>query len=347
MPCIFLILFFVLSAVVTGSFPKLETDCNSTLQTDATISAASSPPQGLVFRNTALTKTECDVYRLLFYREGPCNPVEDNRSCDRTEPDPTENPIMRTYLKLRCRKQYSQSEISVTTQLVSQMVNNRAVTLSIYEKNNTTDPVHLEVIEPIRNNLIALEIRGCATTKVTGKLYDVGLLANLLTLEIYDGENLQMHKRDFGRMPQVQMISFTRSSIGTLETGTFMDLLNLESLVLEDEIAYELRRYELYPDDGDLFADFNPADVERVRRLHCDCSFAWFRNFLKGKPHLTAVKREGEVFVVGNYVSPTRLTSVTYRPSVLSVDCSRPLTFNNTAVGTEFSYNTTCYNLKC
>ncbi|XP_055342633.1 uncharacterized protein LOC129591124 [Paramacrobiotus metropolitanus] len=140
------------------------------------------------------------------------------------------------------------------------------------------------------------------------------------------------------------MITMTASTIAALEAYTFTDLPQLESLMLEYGLRQELKQLQ----DGDSSEEIMPAiltqaDFVVVRRLHCDCSFAWFRNFLKRKPHLTSAKRRGAVATIGSYKTSVILNYADM-PSVLSVDCSRDLTFDNIQAGTQFSYNTSCNN---
>ncbi|XP_055354759.1 uncharacterized protein LOC129600299 [Paramacrobiotus metropolitanus] len=153
-----------------------------------------------------------------------------------------------------------------------------------------------------------------------------------------------MKKQHFAGMRQVRMIRLYACTIASLEAYTFTDLPSLDSLALENGLGFDLQRLQKDYQAQDMLPVFlNQADFVIVRRLHCDCSLAWLRNFLKRKPHLTASKKQGQVAVIGIYITPSVGHYWDEWPHIFSVDCSRDLAYDNIRAGTQFSYNTSCH----
>ncbi|XP_055354419.1 uncharacterized protein LOC129600052 [Paramacrobiotus metropolitanus] len=334
-------------AVVSGFGTDLEKDCNNPTHDYESISKLPSTVISFPFQTDLLTKEECIAFATIG-EEDACRLVLNIENCDITVQDYyyRYHAVSRTYLKVDCYRQ-KRSDMRDLTRNISRISPNRAVTILLVEKSNT---VHSEVAEPIRQQIIELSVES-NTSVTTRKVYEAGILPKLLRFEVQYGSDLSVNKQDFSRMPEVRMICFMSSIIDTLERYTFMDLPHLKSLMLEKEISSELARKEWLAEVSSnrtyesKLISIN--DVQKVRRLHCDCSFAWFRNFLQLKPHLIAYREAGEVFIVGNYLSPYALSLRRVDPQMMSVDCARELTYNNTRVGKHFAYNTYCNNLIC
>ncbi|XP_055352929.1 uncharacterized protein LOC129598868 [Paramacrobiotus metropolitanus] len=327
---------------VATNVGDLEVDCHKVTQPSASLDA-SVVPAPFAFRTDNLTKAECLAY-LAFSKNSTilCNPVFMVQECD--EDHSLSYPLFsRTYLRAGCAWA-NRTNFAQVTKNIKITSPNRAVTLEVREFADMEDLLHHDVMDPVRHQVIDLVIEKCATTITTAKLYDAGPLPNLVRLRMENCFNMVIKKRDFARIPAVRMITFYMFTIETLEEYTFTDLLHLDSLVLEDGIVYELRRIQEYPNPPrrQQMVTLTDADIEKVRRIHCDCSLAWFRNFLKRRPYLTDGKEEGEVSVVGNYRTPI-VNTIKLAPAVLSVDCARNLTYNSARVGSVFSYNTSCY----
>ncbi|XP_055354401.1 uncharacterized protein LOC129600038 [Paramacrobiotus metropolitanus] len=334
----------------TGSGTELEQDCSVLTQDDGGITKVPTVPVFFPFLTDLLTKEECITFATLG-EEKACSLEWKIEACNVAKDDYyyKYHAMSRTYLKFECQGA-NRSDMLELTRNISSISPNRAVTILLSEKGGASHPVHSDVIEPIRQQIVELAVLS-NTSATTYKVFEAGILPRLLRFEVQYGNNLDVKKRDFSRMPEVRMICFKSSIIDTLERYTFMDLPALESLVLEKEISFALYRKEKYAQRNRgrpyEYGLISSEDIQKVRRLHCDCSFAWLRNFLKRRPHLVSHKGEGEVFVVGNFYSPFVFTQESASPEMLSVDCARELTYNNSNGDLHFAYNTSCYNLSC
>ncbi|XP_055354428.1 uncharacterized protein LOC129600062 [Paramacrobiotus metropolitanus] len=272
---------------VLGSATDLEKDCSNATHDLHTRNA--TMPKGtfsLPFRTDLMTKEECITFATI--GEGRiCSLVSDIDSCNFTTQDfyYKYHALSRTYLEVEC-EQADRSDIMQLTRNISRISPNRAVTIELVEKSDPSGHVHFDVIEPIRWQIVGLTVIS-NTSMTTLKVYEAGTLPRLLRIEVEYGYNLVVKKKDVSRMPQIRMICFRLSNIKTLEQYTFMDLPHLESLMLEKEISRELDLKEWYAGRNRTYDSrfITSGGVHKVWRLHCGCSFAWLRNFLKQKPH--------------------------------------------------------------
>ncbi|XP_055354399.1 uncharacterized protein LOC129600036 isoform X3 [Paramacrobiotus metropolitanus] len=329
-----------LKTTSTGS----ETDCSPQpipLQNDQ---VAPGPP--FPFRTDFLTEEECLVYGNHLQRN---NPFWATRRCH----DSSFNPRFFTYIPVKLS---GSSDAVAATQKIRATSPTRAVTVTIDigligADHSAEEALHTDVFEPIRQQVVQLFRKACNTPDAIHKIYNVGLLPSLIRLELKFCYNMTIKKRDFAHMPQLRIFEAIDSSIAEIEAHTFTDLVNLRSLMLERDISYHLSAYTDKTGPMSFYTIHNDADVERVRRLHCDCSYAWLRNFLKRKPYLLKGRSEGEVAIIGNFLTSGFGVAGEFR-HYLNVDCSRPLTFANlpkVPVGTDapFAYNTQCFDLSC
>ncbi|XP_055344492.1 uncharacterized protein LOC129592472 [Paramacrobiotus metropolitanus] len=237
---------------------------------------------------------------------------------------------------------------------VSMISPTRAVVVSLSPGQYMGSNVHFDVVDPVRQQIVGLTIEAPCdhNPNVTAMVYEMGNLPHILRFDINKCAFVNIRQRDFSRMPQLRMIYFYKTAVGDMEPYTFTDIPHLQVLALETGLLDELDFIRVNETDPQHYARFHVSyeeKEERIRQLHCSCSYAWFRNFLKEKPFLTASKREeGEVFRLGDFASPSVPPEFApdYR-EMLSVDCSKPLTYENAHNGTEFSVNTTCCNLTC
>ncbi|XP_055352918.1 uncharacterized protein LOC129598860 [Paramacrobiotus metropolitanus] len=329
----------LLSAAFVDAEPssKLEVECNQ--PTASTAPPEPSPaPENVSFRTDNVTREECLAYFALWTRATSlCSPVQAQVHCDS---DPRGIfAISKTYIQAQCLRG-DRTDAGRLTSNVHRISPGRAVTLLLEDHTVAQEnPVHHDVIEPVRQQLVQLTVLRCVTPNITATIYAVGMLPRLVALKLDGCRHLVIEKEHFSRMRNVQMIHLSSSTIARLEVYTFTDLPRLDSLTFEDGLGAEFKQLQ----DGDSSEEVLPvisqAEIDAVRRVHCDCSFAWFRNFLQRKPHLTAVKEKGQVVTIGSYK-----TSYVDKYDVLSVDCARSLTYDNIRVGTQFSYNSTCYD---
>ncbi|XP_055348014.1 uncharacterized protein LOC129595127 [Paramacrobiotus metropolitanus] len=320
---------------------QFETDCNAPDASTAEIIKTAPPINS--FRTDTLAADECRTYAKMLCGDGK------HDYCIMSYPPGSDmSPLTKTYFEMSCWEGGTRTAIAVYARNVSLTSPNRAITLELAERNDTEDPVHHDAVDPIRQQIIQMQIRHCATATITAKIFGAGEVPNLVSLRVWQGRDLVVKRRDFSRMPNVRMIIFGLTTIQELEPYTFTDIAHLESLTLEMKIGYIL--YIMSKPEHDQFwepGSLQGKDLDKVKKIHCDCSFAWFRNFLKRKPHLIQEKREGEVAVIGNYLSESTNTGI-WKGS-LSVDCSMAFNYNNTyyTKNRSYSYNTSCYNLVC
>ncbi|XP_055349021.1 uncharacterized protein LOC129595912 isoform X2 [Paramacrobiotus metropolitanus] len=331
---------------------QLETDCNQPSTTNDKI-AASTPPTESPYRTDNITQDECRSYAAMQRDTGN---MWRSKTCSPDMPNDCKGPFGENSLLLTCRgSRLDQPEMIEVATNISRISPRRPVAIHFERVESmsgpTPDVLKSDVIEPFRNQVIEIKMRGCTgyTDRITGNVYEVGMLPNLYRFGIFHCMGLKLQKKDFSRMPQVKMIYIELSTIEDMEPYTFTDLKHLQLLVLEAAAYTGISQVETYqrigrPDRAPL----QPRDVERIRKLHCDCKYAWFRNFLRKNPSLTASKEPGEVYAVGAYKSPWIFIQNALIPDVLSVDCARPLAIDNIrrSNGSQYSYNTPCYNLK-
>ncbi|XP_055352928.1 uncharacterized protein LOC129598865 [Paramacrobiotus metropolitanus] len=355
-------LFTPLVAVIADAGNEYESECSKP-STTTIFPVVPVAPVNSSFRTDNLTRAECLDYLALsdngaticriFALQEDCNDYPETRiqtrqvrkgSKDKFRKDKDSvHPTSRTYITASCPTS-DRAAVSQLTTSISAISPERAVILTLHERTDAHDQVHYDVINPVRYQVIELVHINCATPTITSKLYNVGTLPSLVTLKFQLCRNLVIHKSDFSRMQQVQWISFFLSTIAALEPYTFTDLPLLKTLLLENGLGAELY---MLSEEADPRWRTNPsplsyADFDTVRRLHCDCSFVWLRNFLTRHPFLMADKRSGEFAIIGNYMSPWVNTDAVW-PVGLSVDCARNLTYASARVGPLFSYNTSCY----
>ncbi|XP_055354398.1 uncharacterized protein LOC129600036 isoform X2 [Paramacrobiotus metropolitanus] len=257
-----------LKTTSTGS----ETDCSPQpipLQNDQ---VAPGPP--FPFRTDFLTEEECLVYGNHLQRN---NPFWATRRCH----DSSFNPRFFTYIPVKLS---GSSDAVAATQKIRATSPTRAVTVTIDigligADHSAEEALHTDVFEPIRQQVVQLFRKACNTPDAIHKIYNVGLLPSLIRLELKFCYNMTIKKRDFAHMPQLRIFEAIDSSIAEIEAHTFTDLVNLRSLMLERDISYHLSAYTDKTGPMSFYTIHNDADVERVRRLHCDCSYAWLRNF--------------------------------------------------------------------
>ncbi|XP_055348980.1 uncharacterized protein LOC129595874 [Paramacrobiotus metropolitanus] len=355
----------------------LETECSQTSDSLKSESAPSLIP----FRTDGLTRAEfCLSFAKqtsciqatfgLTYKMDNCNNATDSE----VWAHPCKALFNKTYIDLSCPTKECEDMKTITTS-INMISPTRAIALKLYD--NTDDrwlAIHKDITAPVRNQVIQLSVFFCKSPNTTVKVYALGMLPNVLHFQLgWFCHGLRIRKADFSRMPQVRVIQFTMSTtIAEMEPYTFTDLSNLQILTLEGEIAGNL--FSRAENDHSEARSSLPDHVfEHIRRLHCACSFAWFRNFLKKKPHLTAAIRKGQLLKVGSFVLPeddirapgssANLTALSRREldsfsisieifqnkwsPVLSVNCDEELNWENTQAGDLFSYNTSCYNLNC
>ncbi|XP_055330771.1 uncharacterized protein LOC129583087 [Paramacrobiotus metropolitanus] len=322
----------------------LESDCNPAPEVTPPATAVPSPS----LRTDLLTQEECLVYLQMHEDTKRCSPIRWLADCQASASSFL-IAATRTYINVGCSGE-DRATLANLTRFISTVSPQRAAIISLQERNDTTDTVHSDVIDPLRQQLVEITVAPCTTPLTTAKIYNLGVLPALVTLILEDGHQMIVGKRDFSRMPGIRMIVLKLCSMASLELYTFTDLPQLQSITLDSHVVNYLynirniqlgskRRIEPMPEK------FSAEDVQWWRTLHCDCALAWFRNFLKQKPFLMAARRAGAVATIGTYRTPS--LDFGRFPDVLSVDCAKELVYDNIHAGSQFSYNTSCHNLHC
>ncbi|XP_055340763.1 uncharacterized protein LOC129589887 [Paramacrobiotus metropolitanus] len=334
--CGFIILWFLFNmdgGLADSSFK------NSTALSDVIPPAAAYP-----FRTDLITVEECSLYVQYSVERFICADRQVlGYLCNVTDKNPRKAQMLNTYLDVSCIYR-SHALVANTTKHVRQISPHRAVLLNLFEWDAEQDPVTVDVVEPIRNQTVHLAVHDCRSPNTTAKVYALGLLPSLYSFALDACPNVTIQKTHFSGMPQLRIIWFYVTTISSLEPGTFTDLIHLRSLTLEKHYIKVLINqnnpnpaYIKFSTDGNLHYLYD---------LHCGCSFAWLRSFLKQKPYLIGEKDPGEVFIIGNYISPAVERSGN-KTDIFSVDCSRNVTLDNIWAGNEFSYKTNCSTETC
>ncbi|XP_055353493.1 uncharacterized protein LOC129599308 [Paramacrobiotus metropolitanus] len=338
------ILGFTLIELLPPVNGEMETDCNTRPGSFPKAAVFSQPT--FPFRTDKLTWDECMAYSNV--TDGSrCNPAGLQQFCNRTVPDEFSlYPMSRTFLAVECG-QSTRPLLASVTKKVSTVSPNRAITINLNERNDTLlDPVHPDVVEPVRQQLIELNIGYCATRTIMSKVYALGQLPYVVRLSIALCKNMIVKKKDFQNVQQLRVFYLFQSTIGAMEPYTFTDLVHLQNLALESGLYLRMKNRD--EDGGSPFFRMTDEESQDIRRLHCDCLFAWFRNFLQEKPYLLASRTRGEIFSIGNYMSDyVFANNADGTQSMFYVDCAKNLSINNINAGPLFSYNTQCIKKKC
>ncbi|XP_055348008.1 uncharacterized protein LOC129595119 [Paramacrobiotus metropolitanus] len=207
---------------------QFETECNAPSVSNAEVKTA--PPINS-FRTDTLTADECRTYA-----EMPCGDGKHDYCLMHYAPGSNKDPLTKTYVEMSCWDGGTRTAIAQYATNVSITSPNRAITLQLAERNDTEDPVHHDVIDPIRKQIIELQIRRCATVTTTAKIFGVGELANLVSFLLWNGRDLVVKRQNFSRLPNVRIITFALTTIQELEPYTFTDIAHLQSLTLEGMI---------------------------------------------------------------------------------------------------------------
>ncbi|XP_055327528.1 uncharacterized protein LOC129580843 [Paramacrobiotus metropolitanus] len=295
------------------------------------------------FRKDLFTEEECILYFSLAAKRSMCLLTPGDSVCTIIEESPRRSQMLNTYVEIACLHR-PRSLLVKTTQRVSQISPQRAVVLYLTEVPGKEDLLTVDVVGPIRNQTVHIGMFGCYSPNTTARVYELGVIPNLHSFAFYSCFSLAIHKFEFTHMPQLRQIVFSLSTISTLEPGTFTDLPNLRTLILEKSWIVELFGASTPSSSNNYSASVN--DLDYLHNLHCDCSFAWLRRFLKQKPYLIEAKEPGEVFRVGNYFSAAVKRNGN-DTNVFSVDCLKNVTLENIWTGNQFSYNEHCSDDIC
>ncbi|XP_055344752.1 uncharacterized protein LOC129592684 [Paramacrobiotus metropolitanus] len=235
---------------------------------------------------------------------------------------------------LECYHNATDQEVLDTATSISRANPNRAVRV-FYSEVFDSFKLSPETVDPIKKQVIELYLMNCKDQSTT---YRIGALplSNLLYLQISScKDGLVVKKSDFAPFTHLRSLDFFLTSIASIEPDTFKNLPELRSLALENRLGANALRGS-NASDSDL-------NVAAVRKIHCDCDYAWLRNWLDAHPYLLSDRDEGELYVIGN-----RLSNRVFRSTAFyAVDCASPTLFIEQGefkdrTGLRFSVNAHC-----
>ncbi|XP_055350892.1 uncharacterized protein LOC129597397 [Paramacrobiotus metropolitanus] len=169
---------------------------------------------------------------------------------------------------------------------------------------------------PIRRLISNFIISWCKDSRCTSALSIFGLV-NLLGVTIAFSSDLVIKKADFNGLYRLQCVSFRRTTVLTLEPGTFSNLPELKLLTMEREILLDTPQQAVDVDERG----------EYVWRLHCDCAFSHFRTWRKNNK---ALRLEVEAGELGSIEGVTSYGAFTKDDVFYPVDCRATATANFT-----------------
>ncbi|XP_055353485.1 uncharacterized protein LOC129599298 [Paramacrobiotus metropolitanus] len=148
--------FGLTSLEITSVHGEMETDCNT--RSAISLKDAVSPQPTFPFRTDKLTWEECMAYSTAT-DDSHCNPAGLQEFCNRTVPDDfAVYPMSRTFLGVDCASS-TRALLAIVMKKVTMVSPKRAVTVRLNERNDTLlDPVHPDVVEPVRQQLIEVNI---------------------------------------------------------------------------------------------------------------------------------------------------------------------------------------------
>ncbi|XP_055357056.1 uncharacterized protein LOC129602114 [Paramacrobiotus metropolitanus] len=169
------------AAAFADPVSELEVECSALSASTATHEPF-VPMEKLSLRTDNFTQAEYEAYSALRNSSTTfCNiaPLVQSYSHQRLG----RRTVYLTYIEARCLNgvRAAASQLTLNIRNIS---SDRAVTLLLDERADTDDPVHYDVIDPVRHLLIELHVLRCATPIITGKIYAAGTLPNLVTLEL-------------------------------------------------------------------------------------------------------------------------------------------------------------------
>ncbi|XP_055356123.1 uncharacterized protein LOC129601352 [Paramacrobiotus metropolitanus] len=216
-------------------------------------------------------------------------------------------------MALECYGNATDRELLETTTSISRTSPTRAVKV-FYSEKSASYKLSPEAVTPIKKQIIELHVMNCKDQSSTSRIGTLPL-SNLLHLYFLTCKNLIVKKTDFAPFKQIRILDFFLTSIASIEPNTFTDLPQLKSLLLEDRLAWFPPSVEDTPE--------SQTEIVAIRKIHCDCDYAWLRNWLDANPHLLGDRDEGELYIIGNHLSKRVFRSTAFYP----VDCALPTLF--------------------
>ncbi|XP_055335000.1 uncharacterized protein LOC129586040 [Paramacrobiotus metropolitanus] len=176
-------------------------------------------------------------------------------------------------------------------------------------------PVVASDIAPIRRTIVFFELFNCISRRSTAIPGDFGL-TSLLHFIFWQCTDLDVQRDDFKRLKFLRTMTFVNTTIRSLHGDAFSDLLEPSLLSLE--------AYEYHPFGSKRAEDFDPLYREYLRRLHCGCDFAGFRQWWTNNTLLLHASDIGwaEVYAFRGFATSFPLSR---RDIYLPIDCALPI----------------------
>ncbi|XP_055349842.1 uncharacterized protein LOC129596550 isoform X2 [Paramacrobiotus metropolitanus] len=219
-------------------------------------------------------------------------------------------------LEVRCRGNASAEEIHVVaTAMAAPPL--RAIRVALVE-----DQIEALALAPVAEQVVVLLMMYCSARDPTSKLPGLAF-TNLLEFVLDSCSNVVIKRSDFQISLKLRSIIFSNVTIVYLEDGTFNNLPDLQIVAWHKDLPHTfgksnhegrrfvLNSYQEY-DSGLEMQGF-------LKRLHCDCQFAWLRKWLAQNTALKRSVKPGEVYMLAGYMGSFGLQATDV---FLPVDCA-------------------------
>lgn len=164
------------------------------------------------------------------------------------------------------------------------------------------------VFKPLKRRVVHLEIDYCNSTRTTGKLGKLRLNSLLSFFLSNCRKPLTVVKSDFADNCMLRSVSFSDVHLPSIESGTFTNLPNLGFLSFNKTGNF-------------LRLSCKGKGLEAVvAKLHCDCEYRWYRDFLASNPTLIDPANLTEVYGFGDFKG-IKSRDLIYSP----IDCRTPV----------------------
>ncbi|XP_055353116.1 uncharacterized protein LOC129599021 isoform X2 [Paramacrobiotus metropolitanus] len=169
----------------------------------------------------------------------------------------------RGFLDITCQAGITSRELQDMTYDMAKL-SSRDLTVSLVDG----DYISYSTFAVIRTRVYYLDVRNCVDRRAIGKL--TGLeFTNLVYFAVANCYRLVIKKNDFAGMPNLDMIFLFKSTLSSLDPGSFSYLPRLSVLSLEAGLR----------DD----ANWSNATRQYLWELHCSCQYDWFRSWWASK----------------------------------------------------------------
>ncbi|XP_055334999.1 uncharacterized protein LOC129586039 [Paramacrobiotus metropolitanus] len=199
-----------------------------------------------------------------------------------------------------------------------------------------------EALYPIENQVVEMLMSYCRTRDATAKLSSFSF-ANLQVLTFGRCIDLRIKKSDFKFLPMLRVVTFLDTTILYLEEGTFTNLPKLLVIAWHSELQPNFGTIKRQlASGGDDHGHIAERMVAYLKRMHCDCEFAWLRRWLHESGMLEHAPKGSEVYNFNDdelFVIP----EITRNDIYIPIDCAKqPFPIDFTMIDfaqTEFSVN--------